>query len=92
VSATASQTERGMAITVINRHFREDAEVCVDTRVPGLTSVRARVLTAPAPNAVNSADAPDCVSPVDLAAVSDGGGVWRLDLPRHSLATLVLTP
>ena len=91
VSATASRSDAGLAITLINRHLHEDAEVCLVTNCPGLTRARARILTAARPDAVNSAYDPDRVSPVDLAAVSDGGGVWRLDLPRHSLATLELS-
>jgi len=92
VTATASRTDGGMAVTVINRDLHRDAEVCVEAHAPSLTSVRARLLTAPEANASNSGDEPECVRPTELAAVSDGGGVWRLDLPRHSLATLVLSP
>jgi hypothetical protein len=91
VSATASLTERGLAFTLINRHVKHDAEVCIETFVPGLAAAKARILTAAARNATSSADAPDCVPPADLAVSLRGRGICRVELPRHSPATLVLT-
>ena len=89
-TATASRSEQGLAITLINRHLKNATEVCIETEMPGLTSARARILTASTPRAANSADAPDAVVPTDLAVSSSDRGVWRLELPPHSLATLVL--
>jgi alpha-N-arabinofuranosidase len=90
VSATASRGERGMAITVINRHRHNATEVCIETETPSLEAGSARLLSAATPRATNSADAPDCVAPTGVGLRSGGRGVWRLDLPPHSLATLEL--
>jgi alpha-N-arabinofuranosidase len=89
-TATASRGDQGLAITLINRHMRQSTEVCIETEMPSLTSGRARILTASTPNAGNAADAPDAVVPTDLPVSSSDRGVWRLDLPPHSLATIVL--
>jgi alpha-L-arabinofuranosidase len=89
VSATASQTEGGLAVTVINRHLREAARlevVCPD----GLVQASGRLLAAASPEADNSAEDPDRVSPVPFPVSKDGGDGWRVELPPHSLATIVL--
>jgi alpha-N-arabinofuranosidase len=90
VTATASRTDAGMAITLINRNLNLDADVCIDTGI-GLSNASAHVLTALTPRDGNSADAPDCVAPADMPISPASRGVWRIDLPRHSLATIVLT-
>ena len=73
-------------MTLINRHLMADAEVCLETGLR-FACVSARVLTAAAAHACNSADAPDCVVPIPLKVGGDNGS-WHLDLPRHSLATV----
>jgi alpha-L-arabinofuranosidase len=92
VSATASRTERGLAITLINRHLKDDVDVCIDTGMAALAVAQARVLTAATANAANCAEEPDRVAPADLTVTSSGSGTWRIELPRHSLATVVLRP
>jgi alpha-N-arabinofuranosidase len=89
-TATASRTEQGLAITLINRHLKNPTEVCLETESPELRSARACILSAATPRAANSADQPDVVCPADLPVTSSDPGVWRLDLPPHSMATLVL--
>jgi alpha-N-arabinofuranosidase len=56
----------------------------------GFTSASAQVLTARTPADANSADEPDRVVPNHLAVRADGRGTWRLELPPHSLTTVVL--
>ena len=90
VSATASRSAQGMAVTLINRHLKNDAEVCIESGATGFGSASARILSAPTADAANSADEPDRVAPTDLPVRDNGRGTWRLDLPPHSLATLVL--
>jgi alpha-L-arabinofuranosidase len=90
VSATASRTERGMAVTLINRHLQNGAEVCVEPGTGSFAEGNAQLLTAPTPHATNSADQPDRVAPIQVGVAADGSNAWRLDLPPHSLATLVL--
>ena len=88
VSGTASRTDAGLAITLINRHIKEEASVrivCGDT--PG--QARGELLAADSPRAQNSADQPNRVAPTPLNVVRDGDG-WRVELPPHSLATVAL--
>src|SRR5207237_4831747 len=63
VSATASRSAHGMAVTLINRHLKNDAEVCIESGATGFGSASARILTAPTADAANSADEPDRVAP-----------------------------
>lgn len=89
VSATASRNDDGLAITLINRHWDRSASVeiqCADS--PG--AAHGRLLTAASPRAVNSADQPDAVRPTDLAVTGGGQGSWRVELPPHALATVLL--
>jgi alpha-N-arabinofuranosidase len=89
VSATASRSEAGLAVTLINRHYSQEASVrIVCGEGPG--QARGQLLTAGSPAAVNSAAQPDAVSPVALAVSRDGQDGWCVDLPPHSLATVVI--
>ena len=90
VSGTASVRDCAVAVTVINRHMRTEADVCVDVGLPELRCVSSRILTASSPREVNSAEDPDHVVPVDLPVAPDGRCTWRMELPPHSLATMVL--
>jgi alpha-N-arabinofuranosidase len=88
VTATASRTADGLALTLINRHFDQGASVrvsCADA--PDLTS--GQMLMADSPFAGNSAEHPDRVAPADLPIASDGRGAWRIELPPHTLATVL---
>ena len=90
VSATASQSASGMAVTIINRHLQAPADVCVDCGIAAFRDGHARLLTASSPRDENSADSPDRVAPTDLPITAEGRCAWRLELPPHSLATLEL--
>lgn len=88
VSATASRAaDNSFAVTVINRHFNQSKSVSL-AGLPGLSVKQAQVLTADQPNAQNSLDEPNRVQPVDLA-VDQAGGEWRIEMPPHSVATIV---
>jgi alpha-N-arabinofuranosidase len=87
LSATASRTDRGLAVTLINRHYQQGAGV----RIVGVGSAgkaSAQILAADSPSAVNTADAPDHVALAPLDAARDGDG-WRVELPPHAMATVV---
>lgn len=87
VTATASAKNGQTAITILNRHL--DQEASVRFSAPG--SVKsARLLAADSPKAVNSLAAPDRVKPVDLPVHPDGAGQWRVEMPPHSMATVVV--
>jgi alpha-L-arabinofuranosidase len=88
ISGTASRSETGMAVALINRHRHAEAEVCIE-ETHGFASARGQLLHAAAPNAANSADEPDHVVPTSIAVAADGR-CWRLELPPHSLATIQL--
>jgi alpha-N-arabinofuranosidase len=89
VSATASRTNTRLALTLINRHYDAPASVNIQygNAPDGLSGT---LLTAESPQQGNSANQPTQVSPRELAVVRDGNGMLRVDLPPHSLATIVL--
>src|SRR4029079_12160227 len=66
VTGTASRSDTGLTVTLINRHLSAAADVCVDL---GLEASRARaeLLTADSPRSTNCADMPDRVSPRSLS-------------------------
>ncbi|MBZ0285421.1 MAG: alpha-N-arabinofuranosidase [Anaerolineae bacterium] len=88
VTATASTGQHGKTVTLVNRHFSESASVRLAAGAVGQV-VNAMLLASDSPRAVNSAQDPDCVKPVSLAVQADGAGQWRLELPAHSIATVV---
>jgi alpha-N-arabinofuranosidase len=88
VSATASVREGSTAITLVNRHY--DQEASVQLSVPAGRSVNeALLLTAENPRATNSLQEPDRVKPAALSVHADGVESWRLELPPHAMATVV---
>ena len=79
----------GTTVTVTNRHFDQPATLTLV--VPGAKAVaQATILAADSPRAVNSAEAPDRVAPRALEVQRDGADGWRLELPPHALATVVM--
>jgi alpha-N-arabinofuranosidase len=89
VSATASRSAVGLAVTLINRHYSQEASVrLVCANAPG--QARGQLLTADTPRAVNTAGAPDTVAPAALAVARDNQDGWRVELPPYSLATVVI--
>ncbi len=87
VTATASTSGQGTAVTLINRHYDQGASVSLITS--GLTRVvTARVLAGDSPRAQNSISQPEHIKLVDLAVQADGSNQWRVELPAHSMATI----
>lgn len=85
VSATASQRGDKIAVTLVNRHYRQAASVAL---VAGAGSSTSGLLLAGASaDAGNSLAAPDAVAPTALAVAKDGD-TWRVELPPHSMATI----
>ncbi len=89
VSATASARGKGIAVTIVNRHLTQPAEIRI-AAMAGTAQATATLLTSASPADGNSADAPNAVAPVALTINADGGN-WRVDLPPHAVATVVLT-
>jgi alpha-N-arabinofuranosidase len=89
VSATASRSDEGITITLINRHFSQPASVHI-TGTGTHRQLSGRLLAADSPNAANSSAKPDHITPVSLTAYADGGDAWRVELPPHSMATIQL--
>jgi len=91
VSATASRTDDGVAVTLINRHYQNPASVrLVCAVVPERAA--GQLLAADSPRAYNSAGTPDRVAPTVLAIQRDGRDGWLVELPPHSMATVVFRP
>ncbi len=88
VTATASKQNGTLAVTLINRHWDQPASVRI-TGVGHTGQAAGELLTAESPRAGNSASEPDRVAPVRLAVGRDGTE-YRVELPPHSLATVVL--
>jgi alpha-N-arabinofuranosidase len=88
VTATASRRDGATAITVINRHISAAASV----RIGGVAAgqARAEILAAESASAHNSADDPARVAPAPLTVSRDGDDL-RVELPPHSLATIVVS-
>lgn len=91
VTATASRRDGSFQTTVINRHLQESADVRI-TCAGAPRNVRAQILTADSPRAVNSAASPDAVKPAALQVQPDGADRWCVELPPHSVATIVFEP
>ncbi len=88
ISATASRSESGTAVTVTNRHLDQSAAVTLS--VPNVSRVvSAQILASDSARDGNSADQPDNVKLADLNVSADGSA-WRVELPPHSVATIVL--
>lgn len=87
VTATASRSGQGVAVTVMNRHLAQEAAVVLAGIVAG-AHVKATVLTGENAAAVNSVDAPEAVAlhALDVATVAGG---YRIVLPPHSVATVI---
>ncbi len=85
VSATASERDGRLAVTLVNRH-RDRAE---DVTLAGLGagSATGEVLAADRPDVQNDPDAPDTVAPAALALRRSADG-WHLTLPPCSVATV----
>ncbi len=87
VSATASRNESNTAVTVTNRHLDQPAAVTLS--VPDVSRVvSAQILASESARDGNSADQPDKVKLADLNVTADGSA-WRVELPPHSVATVV---
>ena len=80
-----------LAITLMNRHIDQSANV----RILALTTsdqAHGQVLTGADLRATNRVEQPSWVVPTALAVHWDGRETWRVELPRHRLASVVLRP
>lgn len=89
VTATASRGDRGLAVTIVNQHLTQPIEVHV-LGVEGGGRVSGSILAADSPNAGNDAEHPNRVAPADLAVAADDGQGWRVELPPHSMSTVIV--
>lgn len=85
ITATASQRDGSTAVTLINRHISEDAEVRLV--VEAGTAASGQLLTATSPRDQNSASEPDRVTLQPLSVSTDGNALV-IQLPAHSVATV----
>jgi alpha-N-arabinofuranosidase len=93
VSATASQSDGRIVVTLINRHWDQPAGVRLSPPHSWGWGVAhqasGRLLTADSPRATNSLKEPERVAPAAFPVHRDGED-YRIELPPHSLATIVL--
>ena len=87
VTATASTNGNGTAVTFLNRHYTNEATVRF--KVAGKVA-SGQLLSAAQANAANTANDPDAVHLVDLTVSRDGTDGWCVELPPHSMATVVI--
>lgn len=90
VSASASRDAAGkVQVSLCNVHHDEEAEVVIDLRGMTASSVKGRILTAPAMNTMNTFDRPNTVTPGKL---DDGFTLARtgltVSLPPRSVVVL----
>ncbi|HEY3058990.1 MAG TPA: alpha-L-arabinofuranosidase C-terminal domain-containing protein [Chloroflexota bacterium] len=90
VSATASSSAGRLAVTLINRHLHNGADVCVDMGIE-IAEASAELLTADSPRATNSMEDPGRVAPRPLQVRTENRHACRIELPPHSMATLRIT-
>ncbi len=89
LTATASRNDQGIAITLINRHLSQPTSARLTCEgAPGRAI--GQLLSADSPNAENSAKTPNRVSPTTIQVAQDGRDTWRVELPPHSMATVML--
>ncbi len=86
VSATASQRDGKLAITLINRHLLDAANIVISA-VSG--AAHGELLSAESANACNDIEHPERVAPVALSITAGADGL-HVELPPHSLATIVV--
>jgi alpha-N-arabinofuranosidase len=89
VSAAASRTENGLAVTLTNRHFSAGAQVRLSAN-GGLRAGSGKIMAAGSPREMNSADEPEHVKLQPLSVSADGEGAV-IELPPHSVATVTFT-
>jgi alpha-L-arabinofuranosidase len=87
VTATASASAGSIAVTLINRHYTREAVVRFGA--PGGQGT-GQLLAAEQANAVNSAARPDLVRLVDLPISREGADRWCVEMPPHSMATVIV--
>jgi alpha-N-arabinofuranosidase len=88
VSATASQRDGQIAVTLTNRHYSQGAQVRLSPA--NSAAVSGQLLTASSPREQNSASDPERIKlqPLSLDTYPEG---TVIELPPHSIATIVFS-
>lgn len=92
--ATASRAADGsVSITLVNPMLKESDKVAIDLPgIKGLDIERAEILTASAPQAMNTFEKPDAVAPAPFKDVKAKGSHLDAKLPPLSIVTITLRP
>lgn len=90
VTATASSSQAGTAVTLVNRHFNQPASVTLVVQSTKRVA-SALLLTGDSPRAMNTRENATLVQPTALDVHANGAGQWRIELPPHSMATIQFT-
>lgn len=88
VTATASLSDGRLAVTLINRHWDQAASIRL-AGAGGSAQPSGELLSADTPRATNSLSQPDRVTLAAFTVERDGVD-YRIELPAHSMATIVL--
>ncbi|CAA9544153.1 MAG: GH51 [uncultured Thermomicrobiales bacterium] len=89
VAATASRGAQGLAVSIVNQHLESGASVCIAGAGPAGVA-HGQMLTADAPNLGNSLEEPHRVEPAPIAVHRESAESWRVELPPHAMATVVI--
>ncbi|MEZ4666394.1 MAG: alpha-L-arabinofuranosidase C-terminal domain-containing protein [Anaerolineae bacterium] len=87
VSATASMTGNTMAVTLINKHYTDGIQVRFNAKGEQATG---QLLSGDDARDQNSLSDPNKIGLHDLKVERDGADGWVVDMPLHSMATIVL--
>jgi alpha-N-arabinofuranosidase len=91
LSATASRDAAGkMHLSLCNLHHEDAADVTVELRGTVVREVKARILTAPAMNTMNTFSKPESLKPTDFDAVKLSKTGLAVAMPARSVAVLEL--
>ncbi len=91
VSASASTKDGTALISLSNLDAEEARPVVLDLRGREFSGHTARILSAAAPQAHNTPDAPDAVAPQPFTGITAHPRGLELTIPPHSYVTVSLT-
>lgn len=93
ISASATRNQDGLIhLSLVNADPNLRMPIRCELAGASATSVRGRVLTAPAINSHNTFGRPETVKPADFKEVAVGGGGLEVVLPAKSVVVLELRP
>ncbi|MET0320577.1 MAG: alpha-L-arabinofuranosidase C-terminal domain-containing protein, partial [Duganella sp.] len=91
ISASAARAKDGkLYLALVNTNPNKDAEVAVDVPGQAIKSVKGRLLTAAAPDAHNTFQAPDAIKPVPFSASAGADGKLTIKIPAKAVIVVAV--